>query len=577
MMLGSLVGSTELLAQNRIREEKIENLPKVLVGTFDGDKDAAVKIATAIRAAIEEQQGRRKWIMVIDGDAIDKSLRASDFPTTEHLKSYELKSLASILRADWIIDGSVTKGNGYHVAARILLARDPEFSQPLPEFDKGSIEDAAGEVARQFEKAQPQLDAYNKCYTLEREGRHVDALNAASKAMKDYPNAVLTRLCAAEVVRGFARDKVVPHDSLLSIVNEIRKHDPKSKQALRWAAEGYAAKGDTAKRLEALMALQAVDPEDQSLQSDVITGLAQSGQFDKSAKYVEDALRNSPGDPALLLQAWKIYFAQKEWDKFLKTSEELAKADTSIVNKEFFDRQIQAYQELKQTDKLPSVYEKAVAKYPNDARLWLEYGQTLKEAGKTAEALVAFQKSIAIDPKLENSYAVKLIVQAYATSADAKPDSVITLAQWGAKTTGDANTFSLLAMQAANKVLKAANDMKTANDPKNVDEFRRAIRYLGAADSIKANPTAKAFMVISYYQIAFGLLTDAAKTKDCEMAKGAKDALDKIPGLVAGTTGAPDQVAGSVKQINDALPELNKTAENQLKQFCGTAKGTKKP
>jgi predicted Zn-dependent protease len=50
------------------------------------------------------------------------------------------------------------------------------------------------------------------------------------------------------------------------------------------------------------------------------------------------------------------------------------------------------------------VYEAVLKEYPRQPRVWMSYGHSLRTAGRTADAIIAYRRAIAIEPKLGEAY-----------------------------------------------------------------------------------------------------------------------------------------------------------------------------
>src|SRR5687768_7527045 len=122
----------------------VEPDARILVATFRStDRGLGVAGADAIRSRVA-QEVPQKQLLVIRKEDINGTLAASGYAADSALSPSDMKELAKLMRADEILDGTVTKtADGVRVDARLLLARDVSLAQPLPPASARNVGDAA--------------------------------------------------------------------------------------------------------------------------------------------------------------------------------------------------------------------------------------------------------------------------------------------------------------------------------------------------------------------------------------------------------------------------------------------------
>src|SRR6476661_3370635 len=152
--------------------------PRILVTNFRGDREAGVKLADAIRDRIGSEFSARTLYATPKKD-IENTLKQSGYPADSALSPGDAKELAKLVRADEIIDGSVTKTpSGYRVNARLFLPRDAALSQPLVSTESNNLGDVAKQIVHEYDAARKQIPAVQECENNLR-AQKVDAATAA--------------------------------------------------------------------------------------------------------------------------------------------------------------------------------------------------------------------------------------------------------------------------------------------------------------------------------------------------------------------------------------------------------------
>ena len=525
-------------------------VPRVMVATFQSaDKDLGIKAAEELRNRLTRDVDARKLVVIPKND-INKTLEASGYSTTEALQPNDAKALASLLRADEYIDGVATKTpTGVKLEARLILARDQNIGQPLPSAEAPKLDQAAAAVSKSYQAAREQLAGEKNCYAAFREGKHSEAVLLARSALQKYPTGTIAMVCLAN-----AYQELKQPDSVLAVAERITAVDPRNIPALRFEADIYQSRNNTPKALEALTRLMAADPSNDRLREQVIASLVQTGQAAMAVPIVEEALRQNPGDPKTLNLAWLVYFAANQYEKGLATGAEMIRADTSYANEQYFIRSGAAAASISPT-RAAEIVSQGLAKFPNSTQLLVVQANTLSKAGQNAQALAAINKALAVNPKVENGYAQKILI----LGAMNMPDSIfntITLAQNAGV---DKKTLAQLALKTGSDAYKAGNASKDRA------QLQRAVKFLTLADQLDASADAKFLAGASAFLVGQSAVTEAQDTKSCQLARLAKEsfatAQENVP---AGLTSYAD----AAKQLLTAIPQFTPAVDDQIRRFC---------
>ena len=536
--------------------------PKLMVSIFkSAQKQLGADAADAVRGRIGDEVSQRS-LTVFTKQQIDGVLEASGYPVTEALMPMDAFTLAKQMRADVYIEGTVTKtATGYSIDAQVMLGRDMQMVQPLGTFDGNKLDNAADKLARSFGTVyEKTFETEKRCRLNVTDHKGADAVREASAGIAAYGQSTWMRYCLLNSLK----DQKRPAVEILKVVTEILAIDPRSKIALTEAVAQYDATGDKDKKIQTLQALYASDPTNSRLGSQIANELAAAGKFDLARPIAEKMAMENPGDVSLMKTLFNIEAAQNDTKAMAKLGEEMVKIDTSLADQVYFEKMTAAYASDSNFQKAAENAARATAKFPKVSTLWMARGQLENKIGQTQPAVESFKRALELDPTLGtarlqiiNSY----IDQSQFDSASAGVRGFIKVAK-----TADDTSF------AASFAIKIGNSLNTAAaklDPKTIVAYKAALPMLLFADSLAKDRAGKARAKFLIGYVNFSILQiaaiDAPKTKSCELAKIAKDALLEVQlNLPAGGSVNPE----GTRQIMAALPQYEGAVNNQVKSFC---------
>ena len=431
-----------------------------MVPTFkSSERGVGLQAAEAIRERMG-QDFQLKTLWIVPKSDIMTTLVNSGYSTTEALSSNDARALAQLLRAEEYVEGNVEKtAAGYRVTANMMLIRPDGMVQPLPPVEVAKVSDAAKGISSAVEAARKQVDPAKKCIELSRAKNYAGALAEARKGIAAYPNAVMPRVCMAEVYN----EQKLGADSMIAISESILKIHKDNKRALAFAADAYAEKKMEDKQVEALTRLISLDANNTRLQSQVVNILAASGKASLALPIVDDAVKNNPGDASLVKLQWLVHFAAKDIKGALVIGEEMVKLDTAAADTTFFVRQSAAYAADSQFQKAAETLARGRAKFPNNMTLATTYVQLLIQTGQTAQAIEEGKRVLAVNPKIRGIW---LPIARAQSEAGAPPDTVLASLR-AAKAAGDSTPI------IAGYALSLGNaEYKKGNASKNLEDYR---------------------------------------------------------------------------------------------------------
>jgi tetratricopeptide (TPR) repeat protein len=523
---------------------------RLMVPTFaSADKSVGADVAEQIRQRVSRDYDVKDLYVVPKAD-IENTLKASGYSTTEALAPNDAKALATLLRADEYLEGTVTKTpTGIKVDAKLVLARDNTITQPLPTAEGGGAGAVAGRIASAYRAARAQLVYEKNCYSAWRGQKFAEAETLARAGLSKVPNATIVGVCLGSAL--YSQNKM---DSVLAVSQRILAVDPRNINALRWASAIAEEKKDP-KAFDYMIQLVAADPGNIKLVQQVVNSFAASGQAAKAVPIIMDAVRSNPGDPQLLHLAWLVLLAAKDYTQALTIGSEMIRADTAAANADYFTRTAAAQSALNKFPEAAATLTQGLQKFPNQASLYLAQSQAYSKAGQNQQAIAALKQALQRDPKVPGGYLQLVLLY----SSLNQPDSAFAAVQLASNNGVDK-------AQLGQVVLKLGSDAyKAGNASKKRDDLLRAVKYLKLSNELSASPDAQFLMGASAFLVGQSAVNEAQDTKSCPLARLAKEhfaiAQENVP---AGLQAYPD----AAKQLLNAIPQFTPAVDDQIRRFC---------
>jgi predicted Zn-dependent protease len=536
--------------------------PRLMVTPFRGnEKGLGSEASEAVLDKITDDVPL-KTLFVIPKKYVCQQLEASGFSCDSTPDPITSKLLATALRADEYLEGTVTKTpNGYKLETRMVLTRDNSMVQPLPTVEGRKIKDLAEKVSDELQAARKQLPAERRCELAIRDGKPQEAAAAAKEAIAAYPRSTIGRVCLANAYLAMK----MPPDSIIAVTSKAIEIDPRLKPALALAADAYKAKFDATKDSTALdkavdtwAAMLAADPKNTRLVQDVTQKIAASGRAERAKPIIVKAVEENPGDPSLVHLKWLILQATEDYAEAAATGEQMIKSDTAAADTTFFIRQASLYALAKQPQKAAETTARGVAKFKNNATLWSLNAQTQRLAGQPQAAVEAANTAIKLDPNAEHAYFRK----AQAELELKQPDSALAALRAGLAAGQDSSIIATTVLALGSQMYKQAAD--TTHPPK-IEDFQKAVSTLALADSIAPSDQAKFVMGVAAYRVGDLAVRQNQDAKTCDLAKLAEQSfLTAQVNIAAGGRIDPQTAQALLSGMQQYTPAV----ESQIKKFC---------
>jgi tetratricopeptide (TPR) repeat protein len=528
---------------------------RVLVTAFRGDAEGGVRTADETRGRVASEFNIRT-LMATSKKDIDNTLIQSGYKPDSALSPNDIKELARLVRADEIIDGTVTKTpTGYRTNARFFLPRDVFLTQPLVTVDNANLGDVAKQIVSEYDQARKQLQANQECENDIRDKKTDLAIAAARKGIATYPKATIARLCLASAFQSWktTADSSRPWaDSVLKVTKEVIALDPRSKIAYTLAYDAYKAKNDSTNALLSLVGMMNSDPTNTTLREQVIIELVQSGKAEIAVPTARQLKIDNPGDPQYARLYWLVLRAAKNYKESIPAGKELVALDTAAADSGYFARQAVDAAADSNYAMAAEFAATGAAKFPKNATLLVIKGQNERKAGQLQAAKASLEKALVLDPKVQG--ATQLLIQ---TNNDlGLVDDAVKVAK--ADTANkDRNAAYLLSLgQQAYKVGVAS---------KKPEDFKKAVVLLKGSDDISPSDNAAFLAAVSGFSLAQYYGTTLQSTKTCADAKeGQAAALIVNTYMPRGGKVSPD----AAKQILTAMPQYSTFFDASAKKYC---------
>ncbi|MEO7714112.1 MAG: hypothetical protein ABIV10_14440 [Gemmatimonadaceae bacterium] len=532
---------------------------KVLVTTFRGDVEGGVRVADEVRNRVSSDFSIRTLMPTSKKD-INNTLEQSGYRPDSALSPNDIKELAKLVRADEVIDGTVTKtASGYRVNARLFVSRDAALSQPLLSTESSNLGDVAKQIVKEYDAARKQLAANQECENAIRDRKPDLAVAAARKAITAYPKATISRLCLASAYQSWktTADSTKPWaDSVISITRQVIALDPRSKIAFTLAYDAYKVKNDTANSLQALVGMMNSDPTNTTLRESVIAELVQSGQAGIAVPTAKQLVTDNPGDPQYARTYWLVLRAARNFKESVPAGVAYVTLDSAASDSNYYFRQINDLASDSAYARAAEFASAGAAKFPRSATLLVLKAQNERKAGQLPAAKASLERAVQVDPKVNGAN--------------------LLLAQIASDLNDPAAAIKAVKADVANDPTNKERDAgfllglgqtayKAGVASKKPEDFQTAVSLLKASDEINPSPAAAFLTAVSGFSLVQFYGTQLQSSKTCADSKAGQDALMLVNTYMprGGSVNAD-----AAKQILGAIPQYQAFFDGSAKKYC---------
>ncbi|MEG3439858.1 tetratricopeptide repeat protein [Pannus brasiliensis CCIBt3594] len=204
----------------------------------------------------------------------------------------------------------------------------------------------------------------NIARALQRENKHLEALEAYNRAFLINPNLKLDRTRSTD---------------LLTLGDALGKGE-------NWL-----------QAIEAYQKAIAIDPNSDKARFQLGVGLYNLQRWDDAAKTFAKAIELAPRQGKAYYYLGESYSQQKLWENASSAYQSALQFDPD--NAKIFQRLGESLQEQGKWAEAGEIYLQAIARNPKDGDSYNRLGKALTEQGKVNEAIVIFQQALQISPK----------------------------------------------------------------------------------------------------------------------------------------------------------------------------------
>jgi tetratricopeptide (TPR) repeat protein len=589
LLVGFLAIAPSLEAQRGKKEPLEFTRQGLLIVNFIPGPGADLRLGRRAADAVRDRVAKlinKREVEVIDGDDIRTQLERAGYSPDTTFATGEAHAIGRFLRADEFLIARVTNGpSGPRLSGQLLLLRDENLRQPLPEVGALKLDSAAMLFAKAIAAARTQLVPERRCENALREGSGARAVAAAREGVTLYPQSTIARTCLVWALRQMKSMS----NELLTVSRELLAHDSTSVHGL----EGAATALDSLRRRDeaATMWLKLADTDtaNAELGYRISFALFDGGNAKRAEPFIVGLTERFPDDIRFTQQKWRITYENKSWNRAIEAGEKLlARDSTALADSVFYLRLATAYHNVNKPFKAIETLAHGVATFPKDMRLYSLYtqylraeadtviprglalfpqsaelaainGKDLRAKGKLAESLDATKRAV----ELDSTMAQGRLTVAQLEIELGRPDSALVALHRAVAGGEDSALVAQFALSKGNAFFRAANGTKLSTD------FGLAFRFLSFADSIRSTQQSKFLIGATAFGIAQSALTEATKLKDkAESCRLARLGAEMMPVARSGLKAGEEMYAEAAKQSLEYLDQLDPYVEQELTVYC---------
>jgi predicted Zn-dependent protease len=543
--------------------------------------------ADAVRSRAARLINNKAEVEVIDDKLVSDALWRSGYNPDSMYAIAGIRALARQMRADEIVIGKVTRnGEAARISGELILARDEQMRQPLPEVSGPRLDSAAMLFARALQSARAQMTNERRCENALHDGDGQRAVATAREAINAYPRSTVARMCLVWALH----QTHAPASEVLTISRQILAIDSNNVHAIEYAAMSLDSIRDRPGAAQMWLRFARTDTANMDLAVRVAYALFDGGNAKTAEEFATRLAAEHPEELRFFQQKWRASYENKSWAHALEAGETLLVRDSiARGDSTFYLKMATAYRASDLPFKAIEIVAHGVSAFPKDGRLYSLYAQSVR-----AEADTVIPRGLAIFPKsadlavmnakqlrargkvAESLDATKHAVELDSTMAQGRlmvaqleielgrPDSALITLKRAVAGGEDSSLVAQFALAKGNALYRAANATKMSND------FLLAYRFLTFADTIKSTISSKFLVGATALGVAQAALTEATKVADkVEACRLVHLGADMVPVARDGLTAGSEAFGDAAKQSLDYLTELEQYVGPSTTVACG--------
>lgn len=543
--------------------------------------------ADAVRSRAARFINSKNEVEVIDDKLVIDALWRSGYNPDSMYAIAGIRSLARQMRADEIVIGKVTRnGEAAKISGELILTRDEQMRQPLPEVSGPRLDSAATLFARALQSARAQMTNQRRCENALHDGDGQRAVSTAREAINAYPRSTVARMCLVWALH----QTHAPAAEVLNVAKQILAIDSNNVHAIEYSAMALDSLRDRPAAAQMWLRFARTDTANMDLAVRVAYALSDAGNARTAEEFTTRLAAEHPEDLRFHQQKWRASYENKSWAHALEAGEVLLERDSiARGDSTFYLKMATAYHASDRPLKAIEILAHGVSSFANDGRLYSLYAQyvrseadtviprglalfpknadlavmnakELRARGKVAESLDATKHAV----ELDSTMAQGRLMVAQLEIELGRPDSALVTLKRAVAGGEDSSLVAQFALSKGNTLYRAANATKASND------FLLAFRYLTFADTIKSTVSSKFLVGATALGVAQAALTEAAKVADkAEACRLVHLGADMVPVARNGLAAGSDTFGDAAKQSLDYLTELEQYVAPSTTAACG--------
>lgn len=540
-----------LLVTSEVAEAQSSRM-RVLVPNFEVEGNPRSKTGERMANEVKKHINQMATHAPVEDKVVRDALRKFGLKA-EEMNCIQWRQLATHVDAGLVLCGTVSEASNQVTAGFWNLGGD---AFEVPAFAMQSADQGAQQVVQAFGTYVRQLSLLVNCNDYLQNQSWQQALDQCNQAVELNPRSV-----TAHYGRGSALSNLEQPEEALSAFEKVLEIDELNQDAMLHAGIIAAQLGRSDASQQFFARYLELNPGNEQVRLKIATDLTNAGDPAGALRLMEDVIQG--GEASGLALEYAGHFAFSAGERLRGATGPASDANTEESNR-FFQQALAHYERAitVRGDSLdPSVYrnimlshhrlgnkdqalqfgQRATTATPDDANVWLVYGDVLSGANRLDEALRAFDRALAINPELPNISARKALML---LEAGRLQDAVETAKSGLARGDIQAEMGETLAQQMAVRGFHLTRD----------DRLEQALPFLRAAREVGKAPLtlAMANFFEGWNLIKQGAPTLQAANANAAGARRVKPLFERAKVLLEGAAAYSDQAAMRAQLIGQA-------------------------
>jgi tetratricopeptide (TPR) repeat protein len=418
--LGFTLAAGALLVTSDIAEAQGSRM-RVLVPAFEVEGNARSRTGERMAAEIKKHINQMPTHAPVDDKVVRDALRKFSLKL-EDMGCIQWRQLATHVDAGLVLCGVVDEATNQVEAGFWNLGGD---AFEVPAFAMQSPDQGAQQVVQAFGTYVRQLSLLVNCNDYLQNQSWQQALDQCNQAVELNPRSI-----TGHYGRGSALANLEQPEEALAAFRRVLAIDELNQDAMMHAGILAAQLGQSDESQQFFARYLELNPGNEQVRLKIATDLANAGDAAGALRLMEDVIQGDQVSGLALEYAG--HFAFSAGERRQRDSGPAAEGSETEANR-FYNTAIRYYDQAigVRGDSLdPSVYrnimishhrlgnkeraleigQRAIAATPDDANVWLVWGDVLSGSGRMDEALRAFDRALEINPELPNINARKAVM-----------------------------------------------------------------------------------------------------------------------------------------------------------------------